>query len=78
MVLVGIGNCGDLWEPLCRATGYGKSSCWGWGGSTLGFYVYTLGVGAATVRLTNRDYQAKGPTDPFEGTNTNFHIPRGT
>ena len=22
------------------------------------------------VRLTNRDYQAKGPTDSFEGTNT--------
>ena len=33
-------------------------------------------VGA--VRLTNRDYQYKGPTDPFEGTNTHFHIPHGT
>ena len=31
-----------------------------------------------TVRLTNRDYQDKGPTDPFEGTNTHFHIPCGT
>ena len=30
------------------------------------------------VRLTNRDYQYKGPTYPFEGTNTHFHIPRGT
>ena len=29
------------------------------------------------VRLTNRYYQAKGPTDPFIGTNTGFHIPRG-
>ena len=30
------------------------------------------------VRLTNRDYQAKVPTDPFEGKNTHFHIPCGT
>ena len=33
-------------------------------------------VGA--VRLINWDYQAKGPRDPFEGTNTHFHIPCGT
>ena len=33
---------------------------------------------AVRVRLTNWDYQAKGPTDPFEGTNTHFHIQRGT
>ena len=32
----------------------------------------------SNVRLTNRDYQAKGPTDPFKGTNTHFHIPHGT
>ena len=31
-----------------------------------------------TVRLTNWDYQAKGPTYPLEGTNTHCHIPRGT
>ena len=32
----------------------------------------------SSVLLTNQDYQAKGPTDPFVGTNTHFHIQRGT
>ena len=30
------------------------------------------------IRLTNRYYQAKGPTYPFAGTNTHFRIRRGT